>query len=185
MLGREVLGILMSGAIVGSALAQSDGGDYELLSAGNQRSVDALHSAQQPILESSGQTAVGTPLMTHDDIASMRSDGGWGATFKDLKDRGYYPDAKNLGQVISRANHRNASPETTATVDGGGQLHIGSGAGRGHGAVDRATKTTDRSATRSTRHHARRTTTHAVRHQRIHRVQRVHRSGSGGGHGKK
>ena len=95
VLGRLFLGILMSGAIVGSALAQSAGGDYEHLSSGNQRIVEALFASQDPIQ--------GTPPLTRNDIASLRSEDGWDVVFKDLKVGGYYPDAKNLGQVISAA----------------------------------------------------------------------------------
>lgn len=110
MLGRVVFGILMSGAIVGSALAQSAGGDYENMSVGNQRIVDVLYSSQQPI--------EGAPALTRDDVASLHSGDGWGVVFKDLKDSGYYPDAKTLGQVVGGARQQSPTNDTAGAPDG-------------------------------------------------------------------
>src|SRR5262245_37165570 len=63
------------------------------LPAADQKHVEALYAAQQP--------PAGTQPLTRDEIAARRGEGGWGKVFKDMKAQGYYPDAKNFGDVVS------------------------------------------------------------------------------------
>lgn len=77
--------------VAGAARAQAQSA-YEQLSPGNQMIVNALYVAQQPPQDAS-------PL-SREDLASIKS-GGWGKTFKEMKDAGYYPNYKNFGHVVS------------------------------------------------------------------------------------
>jgi hypothetical protein len=91
------------GALVGLALfagpaAAQTAVTYDSLSVGDRNHVDALYGAQQP--------SDGTPALTRDDIAARKSGTGWGNVFKDLKAQGYYPDAKNFGEVVSTYRHQ-------------------------------------------------------------------------------
>ena len=145
MLRRVILGILMSGAIAGSALAQSAVGDYEHLSVANKRVADALYSAQQPIK--------GAPALTRDDVASLHSGDGWGVVFKDLKDSGYYPDAKNLGQVVGSARQQSPTNHSAGALVGNRNIGARARDLRAEAVADRATR---RAATRAKLRHARR-----------------------------
>jgi hypothetical protein len=81
-----------------SATAQTAGGNYASLSSGQQKIVDALHGAQTP--------PSGAQALTKDQLAARNGSSGWGNVFKDLKAQGYYPNAKNLGDVISAHAHQ-------------------------------------------------------------------------------
>jgi|GEM_PF-4814932 len=113
-----------------SASAESGGnstteGAFQALSPGGQKIVRALFDAQkQPATDGAGDTGGtgGSPATTGDtgagtteaaaplsldDIAAAKVSGsGWGRVFKEMKTEGLIAE-KNLGQVISGANHRN------------------------------------------------------------------------------
>jgi len=85
-------------------------GAYDKLSPGNQKIANALFDAQQTSTQpsgstsgtSTGSTSTASKTYTRDDIAAMKQSGkGWGVVFKEMKANGYYPGAKNLGQVVS------------------------------------------------------------------------------------
>ena len=113
-----------------SASAESGGnttneGAFQALSPGGQKIARALFDAQkQPATDGAGDTGGtgGTSATTGaagagtteaaaslslDDIAAAKASGtGWGRVFKEMKAEGLIAE-KNLGQVISGANHRN------------------------------------------------------------------------------
>lgn len=95
---------------VATAAAAQTAGSFDKLSPGNQKIARALYEAQRTRTETSGSTSgttLGSPSTASktyslDDIAAMKQSGkGWGVVFKEMKANGYYPDAKNLGQVVS------------------------------------------------------------------------------------
>jgi len=104
MLKILVLTLLVLAVAVGAAGAQT-ATQYDNLSPGNQKIVDALYNAQpKPTTTSTGSTSTTTPTyLSKDDIAAMHQDGkGWGVIFKDMKANGQLPpDVRNLGQLVS------------------------------------------------------------------------------------
>ncbi|MBI2977597.1 MAG: hypothetical protein HYY38_01915 [Rhodospirillales bacterium] len=115
-------------------------GAFQALSPGGQKIARALFDAQkQPATDGAGgtgSTTGGTSATTGadgagtteaaaplslDDIAAAKASGtGWGRVFKEMKAEGLIAE-KNLGQVISGANHRNrltgsGTPGTTAAT---------------------------------------------------------------------
>ena len=104
MLKILALTLLVLAVAVGAAGAQT-ATQYDNLSPGNQKIVDALYNAQpKPTTTSTGSTSTTTPTyLSKDDIAAMHQDGkGWGVIFKDMKANGQLqPDVRNLGQLVS------------------------------------------------------------------------------------
>ena len=109
-----------------SAQTATVDGAYAKLSPGNAKIVRALHEAQvtntmpAPPAESSSTTASAAPrTLTRDQIAAMKSGGqGWGQVFHAMKSQGLLVE-KNLGQVVSRYEHRSSgSLVTTASKKG-------------------------------------------------------------------
>ena len=108
-----------------SAQTATVDGAYAKLSPGNAKIVRALHEAQvtntMPApAESSSTTASAAPrTLTRDQIAAMKSGGqGWGQVFHAMKTQGLLVE-KNLGQVVSRYEHRSSSSlVTTASKKG-------------------------------------------------------------------
>ena len=100
-----LVGLVALGAFTASALAQTPGGAFSQLSAGQQKIARALFEAQPP----SGAPSAQRPL-TLDEIA-MKKKGreGWGEVFKEMKKQGLTTQ-KNLGEVVSGYEHRH--PET-------------------------------------------------------------------------
>jgi hypothetical protein len=96
------MSLKFAGVLVGLALlagpVAAQTATYDTLSSGDRKHVDALYGAQQP--------PNGAAALTRDDIAARKGDTGWGNVFKDLKAQGYYPDAKNLGDVVSAYHHQ-------------------------------------------------------------------------------
>lgn len=117
-----------SGTTEATAPAESGGstneGAFEALSPGGQKIARALFDAQkQPESDGNGGTdsTGGTAASTGgegagtteaaaprslDDIAAAKAGTGWGQVFKEMQAEGLIAE-KNLGQVISGANHRN------------------------------------------------------------------------------
>ena len=112
-------------------------GAFDNLSPGNQKIARALYEAQQANAQPSGSTSTTTTskMYSRDDIAAMKQSGkGWGVVFKDMKAQGYYPEYKNLGQVISGSKHQGTSGtsgRTTITTASGKSQVIGK-SGKGH-----------------------------------------------------
>src|SRR3990170_2027277 len=104
MLKLLVLTLLALAVAVGAAGAQT-ATQYDKLSPGNQKIVDALYNAQpKSTTTSTGSTSTTTPTyLSKDEIAAMHQDGkGWGVIFKDMKADGQLPpDVRNLGQLVS------------------------------------------------------------------------------------
>ena len=98
-------------------------GAFDQLSPGNQKIAQALFDAQ-PSNATDPPSATATPL-SRDDIAAMKQDGkGWGVVFKEMKEQGLV-DAKNLGQVVSQANHAARSRHNgTVITSGSGRSYV-------------------------------------------------------------
>ena len=139
MLKLLVLTLLALAVAVGAAGAQT-ATQYDKLSPGNQKIVDALYNAQPTpsAVQSSGST---TNSLSKDEIAAMHQDGkGWGVIFKDMKADGQLPpDVRNLGQLVSGRYHPQAttSGSTTITSASGksqvvGKPDLAGKSGKGH-----------------------------------------------------
>lgn len=121
-----------------SSTSNSNQGAFDKLSPGNQKIAQALFDAQQSNTQTSGSTSstsTSTASKTYslDDIAAMKQSGkGWGVVFKDLKAKGYYPDYKNLGQVVSRAHHQAKSSGDTTITSASGKSQVTGKPGKGH-----------------------------------------------------
>ncbi|HEX9569772.1 MAG TPA: hypothetical protein VF987_08855 [Rhodospirillales bacterium] len=146
-----------------SASAESGGnttneGAFQALSPGGQKIARALFDAQkQPATDGAGDTGGtgGTSATTGaagagtteaaaslslDDIAAAKASGtGWGRVFKEMKAEGLIAE-KNLGQVISGANHRNR-------LDAGDGTGTDTGADTGSGTTGTAAATTSATST--------------------------------------
>src|SRR3989338_4435741 len=98
-------------------------GAFDKLSPGNQKIAQATPHAQQSNA-TDPHSATATPL-SRDDIAAMKQDGkGWGGLFKEMKQQGLV-DAKNLGQVVSQANHAARSRHNgTVITSGSGRSYV-------------------------------------------------------------
>jgi hypothetical protein len=109
-------------------------GAFDELSPGNQKIARALYDAQPSNTQTSGSSTT-SKTYSRDDIAAMKQSGkGWGVVFKDMKAQGYYPEYKNLGQVISGSKHQGTSGtsgRTTITTASGKSQVIGK-SGKGH-----------------------------------------------------
>ncbi len=118
-----VIAFLALAAFVGTAAAQTttpapspNEGAFDKLPPGNQQIAQALFDAQ-----SKNST---TKPLSRDDIAAMKQHRGWGEIFKEMQKNGQIPpDVKNLGQLVSRANHQAHS----GTSAGGTTITSGSG----------------------------------------------------------
>jgi hypothetical protein len=106
----------------------SNDGAFDALSTGNQKIVSSIYEAQL----GSPNDQTGGPLLTRDDIAAMKADGGWGNTYKQLYDQGLVTH-RNLGQAISSYNHASRASTTTTTVvtTGNGQQIVSEKKGGG------------------------------------------------------
>jgi hypothetical protein len=94
-------------------------GAYAKLSPGNAKIARALFEAQvtNTMPSPTSMTAAGPApkSLTVDQIAAMKQNGqGWGQVFQSMKGQGRLTD-KNLGQVVSRYQHRNSSAVVTTT----------------------------------------------------------------------
>jgi hypothetical protein len=115
------LGIGFLLAASSPAVAQTqvpNDGAFDALSAGNQKIVSAIHESQI----GSTREMNGESLLTRDEIAAMKADGGWGKTYKQLHEQGYVTE-KNLGQAVSSYNHQNKAPKQIVITTGSGQQH--------------------------------------------------------------
>ena len=117
--------LLLFGAVMGTSSAQAQTpaeGAYEQLSTGNQKIARALFDAQvkpstttAPTTSKTSSTT--TKPLTLDQIAAMKQSGqGWGQVFQSLKAQGLVQD-KNLGQVVSRANHVSSTSVVTTAAN--------------------------------------------------------------------
>jgi hypothetical protein len=100
--------------------AQTPGGPFDRMSAGNQKIARALYEAQK------SQLPPGSRLTLDGIAARKRSGEGWGRVFDGMKSEGLV-DSRNLGQAVSGYNQRHhvssAGTVTTAanrTVHGNG-----------------------------------------------------------------
>ncbi|MBI3030600.1 MAG: hypothetical protein HYY64_13915 [Candidatus Rokubacteria bacterium] len=122
-----VLTLLVLAVAIGVAGAQT-ATQYDKLSPGNQKIVDALYDAQPTpsAAPSSGSTA---NSLSKDDIAAMHQEGkGWGVIFKDMKANGQLPpDVRNLGQLVSGKYQPQSgtSGSTTITTASGKSQVVG------------------------------------------------------------
>ncbi len=121
MLRIFVITILSFMMLTSVAVAQSSNeGAFDKLSSGNQKIVNALFAAEQ------NTTPPPTKLLSRDDIAAMKQDGkGWGGVFKSMKAQGLVQE-KNLGQVVSQANHaaHSNSSQSTMITTGSGRTFV-------------------------------------------------------------
>lgn len=130
MLKLLVLTLLALAVAVGAAGAQT-ATQYDKLSPGNQKIVDALYNAQpKSTTTSTGSTSTTTPTyLSKDEIAAMHQDGkGWGVIFKDMKADGQLPpDVRNLGQLVSGKHQPQSgtSGSTTITTASGKSQVVG------------------------------------------------------------
>lgn len=118
--------LLMFGAASpASAQPATVDGAYARLSAGNAKIARALHEAQVSPTTSSSTTPGGGPsskTLTIDQIAAMKAGQGWGQVFQSMKAQGLLAE-KNLGQVVSRYQHRTStSGATTAAARNAGGM---------------------------------------------------------------
>ena len=117
--------MLASGAFAQTAPPAPDPnqGAFDKLSPGNQKIAQALFDAEQS--DSTATTPTTTKSLSRDDIAAMKQDGkGWGEIFKEMKKQGLV-DAKNLGQVVSQANHTTrSSANGTVITSGSGRSYV-------------------------------------------------------------
>ena len=91
-------------------------GAFERLSPGNQKIARALFLSQHP-------TTHGPAPLSLNQIAALKAKEGWGQVFKQMKSEGL-TRAKNLGQVVSRYEHRLHDVEHargTAVANGNGR----------------------------------------------------------------
>lgn len=111
MLRIFVITMLAFMMLTSVAVAESSNqGAFDQLSPGNQKIVNALFAAEQ------NTTPPPTKLLSRDDIAAMKQDGkGWGEVFKSMKAQGLVQE-KNLGQVVSQANHAAHSNSSNGTM---------------------------------------------------------------------
>jgi len=135
-------GATSAAAPTGAGEGATNEGSFEALSPGGQKITRALFDAQkQP--ESSGGNASDTSATTDgggtgtaetttprslDDIAAAKSGAGWGRVFKEMKAEGLIAE-KNLGQVVSGANHRNRLGTTDDSNDTGTDTSTDTNAG--------------------------------------------------------
>lgn len=124
-----------------STTTSSNEGAFDELSPGNQKIARALFEAQKTDTASSP-----TKSLTLDDIAAMKQSGkGWGQVFQEMKAQGLVQE-KNLGQVVSRANHaaRATPPASSSSTSSGtmittgsGRTHVVGAKGKSEGAMSR------------------------------------------------
>jgi len=128
-------------ATTSTTTTDPNAGAYDALSPGNQKIVNAIYDSHIEATENmaadttttdstattEGLTAETTPL-THDNIAAMKADGGWGKTYKLLYAEGKVAH-KNLGQAISSYNRSmrvsTAGSQTVVTTGSGQQVTTG------------------------------------------------------------
>jgi hypothetical protein len=122
MLRIFVITILSFMMLTSVAVAQSSNqGAFDKLSPGNQKIAQALFDAEQ-----NNATSPTAKLLSRDDIAAMKQDGkGWGGVFKSMKTQGLVQE-KNLGQVVSQANHaaHSNSSQSTMITTGSGRTFV-------------------------------------------------------------
>lgn len=115
------------------AISEPNKGAFDKLSPGNQKITRALYEAQQTPTQTSGSTSGTTSgsssrtskTYSLDDIAAMKQSKGWGQVFKEMKAKGYFPDAKNLGQVVSGKYHpQSGTTGGTAITSASGKSQV-------------------------------------------------------------
>ena len=94
-------------------------GAYERLSQGNQKVARALFDAQAAIrMPAPGRGAGADKKLTLDEIAAQKQGGQpWVQVFQAMKTRGLLHES-NLGQVVSRYEHRGSGSVTSAASKG-------------------------------------------------------------------
>lgn len=129
-------------ATTSTTTTDPNAGAYDALSPGNQKIVNAIYDSHIEATENmpaetttttdgtastDGTTAQPEPL-THDSIAAMKADGGWGKTYKQLYAEGKVVH-RNLGQAISSYNRSmrvsTAGTPTVVTTGNGQQITTG------------------------------------------------------------
>lgn len=115
-------------------------GAYDSLSAGEKSIVDAIYESHVEAAASETTTDATTTeattaaggeangMMTPDDIAAMKENGGWGKAYNDLYAEGKV-SYRNLGQAISAHKHSlnpsTAGTGTVVTTGSGQQIVMG------------------------------------------------------------
>ncbi len=109
MLKKSGLVLIGSLLAAGAAAAQTADGGTGSLSSDDKKHIEALYLAQQPADDFEGQAA--TQILSRDEIAAYRSEGGWGKVFKQMQADGYYEGYKNFGQLISGSKFKQGGIE--------------------------------------------------------------------------
>ena len=86
-------------------------GAYARLSPGNAKVARALFEAQT----ATPQAPKAPKPLTVDQIAALKQGQDWGRVFNAMKAQGLLAE-KNLGQVVTRYEHRSAAPVTTVSA---------------------------------------------------------------------
>ena len=90
-------------------------GAYARLSPGNAKVARALFEAQ--VTNTTPSAAKAPKALTVDQIAAMKQGQDWGRVFNAMKAQGLLAD-KNLGQVVTRYEHRSPGAVTTVSARG-------------------------------------------------------------------
>lgn len=132
-------------------------GAYDSLSAGEKSIVDAIYESHVEATANETTTtettttgtttangSEGPEMMSPDDIAALKAEGGWGKNYNDLYDQGLVTH-KNLGQAIS-AYKRSLNPSTAGTsatvVTTGSGQQIVTGGKKSDGSTSATSSTT-------------------------------------------
>lgn len=118
MIKMSVCTAVVAGCLIASpAFAQSDVDSFSKLSPGNQKIAEAMF-LNQKVSTGDNALAENQNALTENQIAALKTDSGWGKVFQMLKAKGYFPDYKNLGQLISAQQHlANEARKSGATSD--------------------------------------------------------------------
>jgi len=109
----------------GTTTPNPNEGAFERLSPGNQRIAEALFQAQ------SNSDAPPEAYLSRDDIAALKLGGeGWGNVFKIMKRENLVVE-KNLGQVVSKYQHRLKEMSTATGSAIAGSVRAGNTRGTG------------------------------------------------------
>lgn len=123
----------------GTTTSSPNEGAFSKLSPGNQKIAQALYEAQQTNAQPSGastsSTSTAPKTYTLDDIAALKQSGqgGWGKIFKQMKAEGHFPDAKNLGQLVSgKYQPQSGTSGSTTITSASGKSQVAGKPGKGH-----------------------------------------------------
>ncbi len=115
MLRKSALALIGALLVAGSVVAQTADSSAAPLSAKDKKHIEALYQAQQPQEGTAGVSAA--EMLTREEIAAYRSEGGWGEAFQQMQDDGYFEDYKNFGQVISLSKSNDDGSEDEPAIE--------------------------------------------------------------------